>query len=73
MVENNNVHNNNHVNFAPPGGVFETFIPKGSGVLLVGADNVTVKQNTIRINNFVGIATASTLVLGSLAGIPPAG
>ena len=36
---------------------------------LVGADNVTVKQNTIRINNFVGIATVSTLVLGSLAGI----
>ena len=40
---------------------------------LVGADNVTLKQNTIRINNFVGIATVSTLVLGSLAGIPPAG
>lgn len=73
LVENNNIHNNNHVNFAPPGGGFETFIPRGSGLLLVGADNVTIKQNTIRNNNFVGIATVSTLVLGSLAGIPPAG
>ena len=71
LVEDNNIHDNNHINFAPPGGGFETFIPSGSGVLLVGADNVTFKQNTIRNNNFVGIATVSTLVLGSLAGIPP--
>ncbi len=70
-VSNNNIHDNNHVNFAPPGGGFEVYIPSGSGVLLVGTDNTTIEKNTIRNNNFVGIATVSTLVLASLAGIPP--
>lgn len=70
-VTNNDISNNNHVNFAPPGGGFETFIPSGSGILLVGADNTTIKDNIIKGNNFVGIATVSTLVLGALAGIPP--
>ena len=70
-VSNNNIHDNNHVNFAPPGGGFEVFIPSGSGILLVGTDNTSIEKNTIRNNNFVGIATVSTLVLASLAGIPP--
>jgi parallel beta-helix repeat protein len=71
-VFNNYIHDNNHVNFAPPGGGFETFIPTGAGMLLVGTDNTTIRNNIIRNNNFVGIATVSTLVLGALAGLPPA-
>ena len=70
-VSNNNIHNNNHVNFAPSDGGFEVLIPSGSGILLVGTDNTTIEKNTISNNNFVGIATVSTLVLASLAGIPP--
>lgn len=70
-ITNNNVHDNNHVNFAVPGGGFEVFVPSGSGILIVGTDQTTVKDNTISGNNFTGIATVSTLILGSLAGLPP--
>jgi parallel beta-helix repeat protein len=69
-VIDNHVYGNNHINFAEPGG-FEYFVPSGSGILVVGADNVTVKGNNIKDNNFVGVATVSTLILGALAGLPP--
>jgi parallel beta-helix repeat protein len=70
VIDQNHVHDNNHINFAQPGG-FEFFVPSGSGILVVGTDNTTVKENKIRNNNFVGVATVSTLILGALAGIPP--
>ena len=70
-LTHNNFSNNNHVNFAPPDGGFEVYIPSGSGILVVGSDNTTIKQNIVQDNNFVGIAAVSTLVLGALAGIPP--
>jgi parallel beta-helix repeat protein len=69
-IINNHIHDNNHINFADPGG-FEAFVPSGSGILVVGTDNTIVKDNKIRDNNFVGVATVSTLVLGALAGLPP--
>ncbi|MEO6232465.1 MAG: parallel beta-helix domain-containing protein [Ferruginibacter sp.] len=72
IVAHNKIYNNNHINFAPPGGGFETYIPSGSGILLVGTDNTTIEHNNINHNNFVGIANVSTLVLAALAGIPPA-
>ncbi len=68
----NDVHDNNHVNFAVPGGGFEAFVPSGSGILIVGTDQTTAKNNTVTGNHFTGIATVSTLVLGLIAGIPPA-
>ena len=71
-LTNNNIHDNNHVNFAAPGGGFEAFVPSGSGILIVGTDQTTAKNNTVTGNHFTGIATVSTLVLGLIAGIPPA-
>jgi parallel beta-helix repeat protein len=71
LVNENDIHDNNLPNFAPPGGGFEIAVPKGSGVLIVGADNVSVKKNEISNNNFVGIAVVSTLVLGTVSGLPP--
>lgn len=71
-LDKNHVYNNNHVNFAPPGGGFEAFVPSGSGILLVGSDNVTVSDNQVKDNNFVGIANVSSLLLGAIAGLPPA-
>jgi parallel beta-helix repeat protein len=71
MVSNNHVYNNNHENFSEPGGGFENFVPSGSGILVVGTDQTTVRNNNVSSNNFVGIATVSTLILGALAGIPP--
>ncbi len=71
LIAENDVYNNNLPNFAPPDGGFEVFVPKGSGVLLVGVDNALIKNNKITDNEFVGIAVVSTLVLGSLSGLPP--
>ncbi len=71
LVEENNFEKNNHVNFADPTGGFEAFVPSGSGILLVGVDNATIKNNKVTNNNFTGIATVSTVILGALAGLPP--
>jgi hypothetical protein len=71
LITENNIENNNHVNFADPEGGFEAFVPSGAGILLVGADNATIKNNKITNNNFTGIATVSTVILGALAGLPP--
>lgn len=70
ILTNNLINKNNHVNFAVPGEGFESVVPSGSGILLVGVDSVAVNGNSVKGNNFVGIATVSTLVLGSLAGLP---
>ena len=70
LVSRNRVHGNNHPNFAPTGDL-ASFVPTGSGILVVGADRVTVAKNTVTGNQFVGIGVASTLVLGQLAGLPP--
>ena len=70
IVVANHVTNNNHINFAEPGG-FNFFIPTGSGILLVGTDNTLVEDNKVKDNNSVGIATVSSLLLGALAGLPP--
>jgi parallel beta-helix repeat protein len=71
LLTENSVYNNNLANFAPQGDGFEVLVPQGSGILVVGADNVSIKNNRIAQNNFVGIAVVSTLVLGSLSGLPP--
>jgi parallel beta-helix repeat protein len=71
LVTENNFENNNHVNFGDPEDGFEALVPTGTGILNVGSDNVTIKNNKITNNNFTGIATVSDLVLGALAGLPP--
>ncbi|MEO7802694.1 MAG: right-handed parallel beta-helix repeat-containing protein, partial [Ginsengibacter sp.] len=71
IVTKNQVHNNNHINFATPGEGFESLVPSGSGILVVGTDRTTVQDNHISGNNFVGVAVVSTVILGSVGGIPP--
>ena len=70
-VTKNYIHDNNRPNFSSHAGGFEFFVPTGSGILVVGADNTTIQKNRISHNNFVGVATVSTLIIGSLAGLPP--
>jgi parallel beta-helix repeat protein len=70
LVYENNIYNNNHVNFATPGEGFESVIPSGVGILVLGTDKTLIRNNTVSGNNFTGIAVISTLVLGSLAGLP---
>jgi len=70
IISDNQVNDNNLANFAEAG-QFESFVPSGTGILIVGSDRTLVENNKVRKNNFVGIATVSTLVLGALAGLPP--
>ena len=71
MLSKNQVENNNHVNFAPPGGGFESVVPSGCGILIVGTDKTIAQDNQVTGNNFTGIAVVSTIRLGALAGLPP--
>src|SRR6185503_15852929 len=70
IVRSNYIFNNNHVNFGEPASL-ESVVPKGLGILVLGADNVSMESNIVTGNEFAGITVFSTLVLGSLAGIPP--
>jgi parallel beta-helix repeat protein len=72
VVEHNRVHDNNHPNFAPPGSL-PSFVPRGSGILMVGFDDSLVEHNTVTGNDWVGIAVGSTATFGQLAGIPIVG
>ncbi|MEP6615763.1 MAG: parallel beta-helix domain-containing protein [Ginsengibacter sp.] len=71
LLKGNMVENNNHVNFATPGAGFESVVPSGSGILIVGTDKTVVQENNVTGNHFTGIALVSTVILGSLAGLPP--
>lgn len=70
-ISKNIVSDNNHINFAPQDGGFESIVPSGIGILIVGTDNTTVEQNQVKGNNFLGIGVFSALTLGQLANIPP--
>lgn len=70
LAVENYVHDNNHVNFAEPG-TFESFVPSGSGILIVGIDRARVEKNRVTGNNFVGIGLGSSLIFAALANLPP--
>jgi len=67
-VAGNNVFKNNHENFGEEGSL-ESVVPPGLGILVLGADQTTVENNTVTGNNFSGITVFSTLVLVALGGI----
>jgi parallel beta-helix repeat protein len=70
LVAGNFIHDNNHPNFGDPGDEV-SFLPPGTGILVLGADRVTVVGNRVTGNDTVGIGVASTLLLGVIAGLPP--
>ena len=69
VVRRNRVHDNNRVNFGTPGEL-ESFVPTGSGILVVGVDRATIDDNVVTGNQFVGVGLGSSLILGALAGLP---
>ncbi len=54
-IVNNRVYNNNAPNNAPPGSM-SAELPSGGGVLVLGVDRVTLRNNVIENNDFFGIA-----------------
>ena len=65
VISKNVVEDNNHENFAHEGEL-ESFVPSGSGILIVGSDNTLVSDNKVSGHQFVGIAVVSTLILAAL-------
>ena len=55
VVRNNNVYENNHVNFADPNAIVSS-VPSGTGIMILAADEVEVTGNTIVDNKSVGVA-----------------
>jgi parallel beta-helix repeat protein len=71
-ISHNRVQSNNRPNFAPPGDL-ASFVPSGSGILVIGFDDSVVEHNHVVDNGWVGIAVGSTATFGALAGIPIVG
>ncbi|MCS6913073.1 MAG: parallel beta-helix domain-containing protein [Myxococcales bacterium] len=62
-VYNNQVHDNNEDNFAPPGNIVGQ-VPRGTGMFVMANDHVEVFGNTLRNNRTVSLAVISYLVTG---------
>ena len=58
----NTIENNNTPNFASPSDVVYN-VPSGSGVTIIGADQVVVRDNTIRGNTSYAVAVVSLALL----------
>jgi hypothetical protein len=54
-ISGNHVHDNNAPNTAPPGSM-SADLPPGGGILVLGVDRVTVRNNRIENNGFFGVA-----------------
>ncbi len=68
-IYNNEVVENNHINFATPisaspNGNTVTLIPPGSGIILLAAKNVEIFGNKILRNKTVGVAIANYHITG---------
>lgn len=60
-VYDNIVENNNLANFGRPGSVV-AMVPKGTGIIVFGSDDVELYRNTIRGNTTGGVGVFSTAV-----------
>ncbi len=54
IIANNNIHNNNLANPAPPSS-FQGALPPGGGILVLGVSDHIIANNTIEDNDFFGI------------------
>jgi hypothetical protein len=63
----NRIYNNNAPNTAPPGSM-SAALPSGSGLLLLGVDNITIKNNQVENNDFIGIGVIDWCVAVALGG-----
>ena len=66
-VFDNTVIDNNHDNFAPPGGIVRE-VPPGTGILVLATKNVEVFNNTVTNNEIVGVAAFSFISIATVIG-----
>ncbi|MCP1620129.1 parallel beta-helix repeat protein [Pseudomonas sp. SLBN-26] len=63
VIKNNRIVDNNLKNFAPASSI-AAGVPEGSGILIVGADEVSVEGNLIENHHSVGLMVVDTLTFG---------
>lgn len=62
-VHDNNVHGNNHANFAAPGNMVADVAP-GTGMMVMATDHVQLAKNTVKDNQTYGLMVISYLITG---------
>ncbi|NNC95058.1 MAG: hypothetical protein HKN92_05805 [Chitinophagales bacterium] len=68
-VFDNNVYDNNRVNFAPAGNIVAE-VPTGTGIMVLSTKNVEIFSNTISENDFAGVIVANYLIVDDTPGDP---
>lgn len=58
LVYDNVIEDNNLANFAPPGAIIE-LLPRGTGLIILGADDSEIRNNTFRNNSGAAILIVS--------------
>ncbi len=66
-VHDNNIHDNNRINFAMKGSIVSS-VPEGTGVLLLAADETELHDNQIHDNDSTGILIADLATLCFISG-----
>lgn len=69
IVRNNFVTDNNHKNFGAPGSIV-SFIPAGTGIIIMAADDVVIENNIITGNDNTGLAIVDHKTLADLSADP---
>jgi parallel beta-helix repeat protein len=65
LLHDNIVRDNNHANFGDPK-TFVAHVPVGTGIIVVGADDTEIRNNTIQNNESAGIAVVSYSLMVAL-------
>lgn len=63
VIRDNRIIGNNHENFAPASSI-AAGVPSGTGILVVGPDNITIENNEIADNDNVGVFVADLITFG---------
>lgn len=69
FMAHNRIRENNLPNFAEPGEL-ASFVPSGSGLLVLGTDRALLARNRVTGNDFLGIGVGSVCTLAALIGVP---
>tara|TARA_B110000046_G_scaffold183759_1_gene220605 strand:- start:93 stop:1364 length:1272 start_codon:yes stop_codon:yes gene_type:complete len=67
-VYDNDVHDNNLMNFAPPGNIVGT-VPPGTGIMVLATREVEIFNNTLVNNNTIEVAAVSYALIEAMNGL----
>jgi hypothetical protein len=68
-IFNNNVHDNNRINFAAEGNIVSS-VPIGTGTMVLSTKNVEISNNTLSNNNFANVLVVNYLTINANPGDP---